>query len=111
MAAVTDSFQRSKPSPPTLRTRRVTVRRETKWKFAAVSGDVESIHIDVLSATHTVEIPPAPWRRSSLIRPAHIAEPAAVEASEGAIAGMFPELRELEPEDIDRAIEDARKRG
>ncbi len=47
---------------------------------------------------------------SSLIRAAHPADPGAVEATEGAIAMMFPELSELTTEEVDGAIEDVRKR-
>jgi len=52
----------------------------------------------------------APSLQSSLIRAAAPAKPGALERSKGAIVKMFPDLGELKPEEIDKAIEDVRKR-
>ncbi len=48
--------------------------------------------------------------RPSLLRAAHPAEPGAVEAGEGALLLLFPELEQVSDEEVDQAIDEARKK-
>ncbi len=86
------------------------VSMEIQWKPQVVEQFYSMATSTLAVAPPNVTITPMKPPKSSVIRPARRAEPGAVDASEGAISKRFPELRELSHEDVDRAIEESRKR-
>ncbi len=84
-------------------------RKGRSKRIPGLSEPIRDLYIYRTKVT-SPDVHELPGPEPSLVHPSHPAEPGAVRKSEGAIASMFPGLLELTEGDVDRAIEESKKR-